>query len=70
MRPWTAPVSIPENKRAFLSREIANPQNFEQLYHLGSDFDESSNRLTDFPRIAAQLKKELQLAESQGRTAP
>ncbi len=70
MRPWTAPVSIPENKRAFLSREIANPQNFEQLYHLGSDFDESSNRLNDFPRIAAQLKKELQLAESQGRTAP
>lgn len=70
MRPWQAPDPIPESKRAFLSREVANPQNFEQLYHLDSDFDESSNRLSDFPSVAAQLSEELRLAEANGRTAP
>ena len=70
MRPWQAPDSIPESRKAFLSREFNNPQNYEQLYHLDSDFDESSNRLRDFPNIAAQLKEELRLAEENGRTAP
>ena len=70
MRPWQALDPIPENKKAFLSREVANPQNYEQLYHLGSDFDESSNRLADFPSVAAQLREELRLAEANGRTAP
>ena len=70
MRPWQAPNPIPQNKKAFLSREFANPQNYEQLYHLGSDFDESSNRIADFPSVAAQLSEELRLAEANGRTAP
>ncbi len=70
MRPWQAPNPIPENKKAFLSREVANPQNYEQLYHLNSDFDESSNRIADFPSVAAQLSEELRLAEANGRTAP
>ena len=69
IRPWQAPNPIPESKKAFLSREVANPQNYEQLYHLGSDFDESSSRLAEFPGIAAQLKEELKLAEESGRTA-
>ena len=69
MRPWQVPNPIPESKKAFLSREVANPQNYEQLYHLGSDFDESSSRLAEFPGIAAQLKEELKLAEESGRTA-
>lgn len=70
MRPWVAPDPIPERQKVFLAREMRNPQNFEQLYHLDSDFDESSNRVKDFPNIAAQLKSELQLAEKSGRTAP
>jgi len=70
IRPWTAPDPIPENKKAFLSREVNNPQNYEQLYHLDLDFDETSNRLSEYPQIAAQLRNELQLAEKRGRTAP
>ena len=70
IRPWTAPDPIPEDKKAFLSREVANPQNYRQLYHLNSDFDESVNLLDTHPTIAAQLRNELEKAEALGRTTP
>ena len=70
IRPWRAPDSIPEDKRDFLAREIANPQNHKQLYHLDRDFDESINLLDDYPSIAAQLREELVRAEKSGRTTP
>ncbi|NET40256.1 MAG: hypothetical protein F6K19_51380, partial [Cyanothece sp. SIO1E1] len=70
IRPWVAPDPIPKDKKAFLSREVANPQNHRQLYHLDSDFDESVNLLKTHPSIAAQLKTELENAEALGRTTP
>lgn len=70
IRPWKAPDHIPEDKKAFLSREIANPQNYRQLYHLDSDFDESVNLVETYPTIANQLRNELENAELLGRTTP
>ena len=70
IRPWKVPDVIPEDKREWLSRELDNPESYKQLYHLDSDFDESANRLKDYPLIAAQLRNELEEAERKGRTRP
>ncbi len=68
IRPWTVPDAIAEDKKAFLAREVANPENHPQLYHLNNDFDESVNLLENFPSIASQLKSELIQAEKVNRT--
>ena len=70
IRPWTIPESIPEDKQAFLAREMENPESHKQLFHLNEDFDETANLISDYPTIASQLKEELTLAEKQGRTTP
>ncbi|MCB1123709.1 MAG: sulfatase-like hydrolase/transferase, partial [Verrucomicrobiae bacterium] len=69
IRPWTAPVPFPEDKRDFLSREMDNPENYLQLYHLDADFDETTNLIGGFETITSQLKSELDIAEAKGRTA-
>ncbi len=68
IRPWTVPDSIPDDKKAFLAREIANPENHRQLFHLDKDLDESVNLLEDYPSIASQLQSELSNAENMNRT--
>ena len=43
---------------------------FHRDYRLDNDFDESVNLLKTHPSIAAQLRNELENAQSLGRTPP
>ena len=69
MRAWQAPEQLSEAQRTWLTREMSNPENHPQLYHLATDHDETANRVDDYPTIAQQLKTELNEALMRGRTA-
>jgi arylsulfatase A len=69
IRPWQVPDKLPENQREWLAREMDNPENYKQLYHLTADPAEETNVLDGFSTIATQLKNELEEAERLGRTS-